>query len=123
MFAGLARYWESIRPGQDFHVHAVAGEPRLSAIPRAEQEVQRHGGDILDFKMFSDLSLNLLVELNGAGVGALIESLTAQGWHVEVEPTPDVLAARAANRLQGTFEVTFPEGHGDLVIRAPAVPG
>jgi hypothetical protein len=42
---------------------------------------------------------------------------------VGVDPERDALAARAGDRLEGTFQVTFPEGDGELVIPVPAVPG
>jgi hypothetical protein len=122
-FAKLTTYWRSIARGRDFSVHAVARERRDLAIPRSEDAVQRQGGFVLDFKMFSNVSLNLLVELTGAGVLALVEALTGLGWTVEVQPDPAALAGRAAERLEGTFQVTFPEGDGELVIPTPAVPG
>jgi hypothetical protein len=119
----LGAFWKSVARGREFHVLAVAREPREAAIARAEGAVQRQRGDVLDCKLFSDLSLNLLVELSGAGVLALADELAALGWPVEVEPDRGALAARAADRLEGTFQVTFPEGHGELVIPVPAVPG
>ena len=59
-------------------------------------------GDILDFKMFSNLSLNLLVEL---------------------EAPREALLARAGERLEGTLLLDFPDGDGELVIPLPRVPG
>ena len=119
----LGAYWKSIARGKDFHVQAVARERRELAITWAEETVQRQRGDVLDFKMFSNLSLNMIIEMTGSGVLALVDSLTALGWHVEVEPDRAALAGRAADRLEGTFQVTFPEGDGELAIRLPAVPG
>ena len=66
---------------------------------------------------------SLLVELPGAEVGALADALAARGWHVELEPGPGALAARADGRVEGTFQVTFPEGDGELAVPTPAVPG
>jgi hypothetical protein len=119
----LGAYWKSVARGRDFSVQAVARERRESAMTRAEEEVQRQRGYILDFKMFSNLSLNMIVELSGSGVLALVDSLAALGWPVEVDPDRDVLAGRAADLLEGTFQVTFPEGDGELIIPVPAVPG
>jgi hypothetical protein len=42
---------------------------------------------------------------------------------VEVDPAPEVLAGRAGEPLQGTVQLTFPEGDGRLEIPTPAVPG
>jgi hypothetical protein len=119
----LGAYWRSRLGGRDFRVQAVAREPRAAAIPAAEEEVRRRRGDVLDSRMFGNLSLNLLVEMPGGEVGPLADALAARGWHVEVEPGREALAARAADRLEGTFQVTFPEGDGELAIPTPAVPG
>jgi hypothetical protein len=119
----LGAYWKSVARGRAFRLEAVARERRELAIARAQEAVRRQGGDILDFKMFSNLSLNLVVEMTGAGVAALVESLREAGWQVGVDPERDALAARAGDRLEGTFQVTFPEGDGELVIPIPAVPG
>jgi len=119
----LGAYWKSVARGKDFRVQAVARERRELAIARAEEAVRAQRGDVLDFKMFSNLSLNMIVELSGGGVLALFDSLAALGWHVEVDPDRDALAGRAAERLEGTVQVSFPEGDGELTIRTPAVPG
>ncbi len=119
----LGPYWKAIARGHHFRLQAVAREPRTAAISRLEEAVQRHGGFILDFKAFSDLSLNLLVESSGSGLVALVDSLVALGWPVEVEPGREALGARAAERLEGTVQLTFPEGGGALAHPQPAVPG
>ena len=121
--ADLGPYWKAIARGHHFRLQAVAREPRLAAISRVEEAVQRNGGFILDFKAFSDLSLNLLVESSGSGVVALVDSLVALGWPVEIEPGREALGARAAERLEGTVQLTFPEGVGALAHPQPAVPG
>jgi len=120
----LTEYWRSVARGRQFSVRAVAREPRDRAIPRAEAAVQAQGGFVLDCKLFSDVSLNLIVELSGPGVVALVDGLGALGWPVEVAPAREALAGRAGGGLlEGTFQVTFPEGKGELVIPTPAVPG
>jgi len=119
----LGPYWKTVARGRHFRLRAVAREPRPAAISRLEEAVQRHGGYILDFKAFSDLSLNLLVESSGSAVVALADSLVALGWPVEVEPDRVTLAASAAEQLEGTVQLTFPEGDGSLAHPQPAVPG
>jgi hypothetical protein len=44
----------------------VAREPREAATARVQGAVQARRGDVLDFKMFSNLALDLLVELEAA---------------------------------------------------------
>jgi len=119
----LGAYWKSIARGRDFHVQAVARGRREEAIALVEETVRRRRGDLLDFKMFSNLSLNLLVELDGAAVPDLVDDLVALAWPVEVEPGREALSARGSDRLEGTVQVTFPEGDGALVIPLPKVPG
>lgn len=119
----LGAYWKSIARGKDFHVQLVVHEGRHPAIEHAREAVLRERGDILDFKMFSNLSLAMIIELDGARLLALLESLVALGWHVEVEPGREVLARRATEQLEGTVQLTFPEGDGELELPLPAVPG
>jgi hypothetical protein len=110
-------------PARHFRLQAVAREPRVAAISRVEEAVRRHGGFILDFKAFSDLSLNLLVESSGSGVLGIADSLLALGWPVDVEPGREALDACASGRLEGSVQLTFPEGDGTLAHPQPAVPG
>lgn len=119
----LPDYWKRVARGREFHVQAIAREAREAAISRTESLVQRHGGDVLDFKMFSNLSINLIVELTGAGVVAVVDGLQSLGWNVDLEPTRELLLGRAADRLEGTLQLTFPEGDGALKVVTPAVPG
>jgi hypothetical protein len=119
----LGPYWKAAARGRNFRLQVVAREPRVAAISRVEEALQRHGGYILDFKAFSDLSLNLLVESSGSGVVALVDALAAVGWPVEIEPRRDALGARADERLEGTVQLTFPDGSGALAHPQPAVPG
>ena len=119
----LPDYWKRVARGREFHVQAIAREARELAISRTEALVQRHGGDVLDFKMFSNLSINLIVEVTGAGILAVVDALQALGWAVELEPARELLLARGADRLEGTLQLTFPEGDGALKITTPAVPG
>ncbi len=80
-------------------------------------------GDILDFKAFSNLSLNLLVELEAAAVVGIVDELQGLGWPVDLEPPREALLGRAGERLEGTLLLDFPDGDGELVIPLPRVPG
>jgi len=119
----LGQYWKRVARGRDFRIQAVAGGGRDQAIGLARDAISASRGDILDFKMFSNLSLCLIVEVAGERVPALAGALAALGWGVEVDPAPEVLAGRAGEPLQGTVQLTFPEGDGRLEIPTPAVPG
>ena len=120
---GLPERWQKLYRGSGFKLRAVARESREAATARAEGAVQARRGDILDFKMFSNLALNLLVELEAAAVVGLADEFEGLGWAVELEPPRQALLARAGERLEGTVLLDFPEGDGELVIPLPKVPG
>jgi len=120
---GLPELWRTLYRGRDFKLSAVAREPRADATARAEAAVQARRGDILDFKMFSNLALNLLVELEAAAVVGLADELQGLGWPVYLQPPREALLAPAGQLLEGTVLLDFPEGDGELVIPLPKVPG
>lgn len=120
---GLPELWRTLCRGRGFVLRTVPREPRLAATSRAEAAVQARRGDILDFKMFSNLATNLLVELEATEVVGLADELQGLGWPVELEPQRQALLARAGERLEGTVLLDFPEGDGELVIPLPRVPG
>jgi hypothetical protein len=119
----LSDYWKSIARGRHFHLRAVAGEPRTEAIAQAESAVQRRHGDILDCKLFSNLVLNLIIEMEASAVVEMAAALERRGWSVDLEPAREAIAARGHERLEGTFAIRFPEGDGGLAIPQPVVPG
>jgi hypothetical protein len=120
---GLPELWRTLHRGGGFRLRVVARETRTAATARVEGAVQARRGDILDFKMFSNLSLNLLVELEATAVVGLTDELEGLGWPVELEPPREALVARAGERLEGTLLLDFPDGDGELVIPLPRVPG
>jgi hypothetical protein len=123
MSGDLGAYWKKIERARDFHVRAVVNEPRIQAIDHGKDAVHRSRGDILDFKLFSNLALSMVIELSGSQLLALLDSIAARGWKVEVDPDREAIARRAADPLEGTFQMTFPEGDGELKIPVPYVPG
>jgi hypothetical protein len=120
---GLPELWKTRYRGRGFKLRAVAREPRVAATARAQGAVQARRGDILDFKSFSNLALNLLVELEAAEVVGLADELEGLGWPVDLEPPREALLALAGERLEGTVLLDFPDGDGELVIPLPKVPG
>ena len=119
----LGAYWKKIERAGDFHVRVVVHEPRDTAIEHGKDAVHQSHGDILDVKMFSNLSLSMIIELSGRQLLSLLDSLQARGWGVEVEPGREAVAQRADDALEGTLQLTFPEGDGELRIPTPWVPG
>jgi hypothetical protein len=123
MSGDLGAYWKKIERARDFHVRVVVREPRDTAIEHGKDSVHQSHGDILDFKMFGNLALSMIIELTGRQLLVLLDSLLARGWSVEVEPGREAVAQRADDALEGTLQLTFPEGDGELRIPTPWVPG
>jgi hypothetical protein len=123
MSGDLGAYWKRVARARDFRIRVVVHERRDQAIDRGKDAISRSHGGILDFKMFSNLSLSMIIEVNGSRVLSLLDSLVALGWHVDVEPDREALGRLATDLLEGTLQMTFPEGDGELEIPVPAVPG
>jgi hypothetical protein len=102
---------------------AVAREGRLEATSRVEGALLARRGDILDFKTFSNVSLNLLVEVDAAALVGIADELRGLDWPVDLDPPREALLARAGERIEGTLLLDFPDGDGELVIPLPRVPG
>jgi hypothetical protein len=123
MSGDLGEHWKKTARARDFRIRVVVHEGRDQAIDHGKDAVLRNQGAILDFKMFSNLSLAMIIELSGSRLLSLLDSLVELGWNVDVEPDREAIARRATDLLEGTLQMTFPEGDGELEIPVPAVPG
>jgi hypothetical protein len=123
MSADLAAYWKKVARAQDFHVRVAARAGLARAVNAGKDAIVRNRGDVLDFRRFGDLALSIIVEMDGSGVLSLLDELEALGWDVDVNPDRETLAGLAGDLLEGTFQLTFPEGGGELRLPTPAVPG
>lgn len=121
MSADLGDYWKQVARARGFRLSVIAPGQRNEVIERCKQEVMAHGGDILDFKQFSNLSLNLIVEVSGKGALAIVDGLAGLGWQVKADPAREALDTSEV--LEGTLEITFPGGDGSLKDVVPKVPG
>jgi hypothetical protein len=120
---GLPDLWRTVHRGRGFRLRAVAREGRLEATSRVEGALLARRGDILDFKTFSNVSLNLLVEVDAAALVGIADELRGLDWPVDLDPPREALLARAGERIEGTLLLDFPDGDGELVIPLPRVPG
>ena len=96
----------------------VTNEVRHPFIDRIQCVISKYG-DIIDFKMFSDLSLAIKLEVPGSKVcglyGELSENLSMEAF-TPLNHGPDV-------EWTVFLSVGFGKGIGDLKIVVPAVPG
>ncbi len=123
MSGDLGEHWKRVARGRDFRLQVVTRGDRERAIDLAKEAIAAHRGDVLDFRMFSNLSLCLIVEMTGDGVSALAKDLESLGWIVEADPDRSALGRRGGELLEGTVQLTFSAGDGELEIPTPSVPG
>lgn len=93
-------------------------KPRNQAIYEINQIVNQYGA-LLDFKMFSDVSMSLVIEIEARNLAVLKHAL--QEW-VQIDED----APFESNGKQTCFilaHLTFTKGTGNLKIEVPAVPG
>jgi hypothetical protein len=76
-------------------------------------------GDIVDFKLFSDVSISITMEVSAQNAGALLEALQDCIQIVEVTPLP----AASAREITIYLNLTFSVATGNLKIEVPQVPG
>ncbi len=104
----LGTYWKKAAHAQAFHVRAVVAQDRDGALLLGKDAIACSGGEILDFRTFGTVALSMIVEVEGGRVLALVDSLVALGWDVDLDPDCDALAERASDRIVGTFHLIFP---------------
>jgi hypothetical protein len=76
-------------------------------------------GDIVDFKLFSDLAITITIEIRECNINLLYQALEA---HLYLDPVNLFLSH--SSREQTLFlNISFSSGRGDLQVEVPAVPG
>lgn len=101
-----------------FYLVGYCGLDRIPGISTIEQVID-HYGYIIDFKMFSDISISFYIEIKENKIDEMIKHLKEviiidefKELHSESE-TEDVIL----------LNVTFTKGTGNMKIEVPAVPG
>jgi hypothetical protein len=100
-----------------FYWSAISDEERIKAISEITEIINRHA-NISDFKKFSDISLNLIIEAEERKLNGLLNSLK------------NILSVKIdhADFTDSTTEcivllnITFTKGTGDLEIEVPNIP-
>lgn len=103
---------------KDLYWKAYCRGERIEAVSGMEKIVNNYGY-ITDYKMFSDFSISLRIELKESDIDPLYEALKSL---LTMDPADPVSSGSTCERTV-FLSVTFLKGHGDLSIENPAVPG
>lgn len=93
---------------------------RIEGLQEAEEIIDALGF-ITDFKQFSDLAISLVIDIETCKVNTLYHALSEK---FTLDPFEDLkVKADDKRSTQIFFNISFTEGHGDLKIEVPSVPG
>ncbi|HVF91902.1 MAG TPA: hypothetical protein VNH22_17685 [Blastocatellia bacterium] len=106
---------------------------RQESISRAKEAIQASGGWILDFKLFSNVSISVSFEAPLRGIEKLFSMLIAADIHLDRE-SEELLASymrdreqlserRLSTEVPGVLQLIFIHNEPDLRIEVPAIPG
>ena len=98
------------------YLTAICNANRTEAISYIEERIQKHG-TLLDFNLFSDLSLALVMEIPGEQISVLIQELKTM---LQFDKNPEI---SQNNLYQLYLNITFTQGKGELRHSIPEVPG
>jgi len=101
-----------------FFFNGYCSKPRHAGIYEIENIVGRHGF-ILNFKRFSDLSMNMVIEIQKSKIDSLYRELCSfmnmdNFKYLRSESEAEVLVF---------LNIVFREGSGTMEIEVPEVPG
>ena len=98
----------------------ICMQHRIEGMQEAEEIIDALGF-ITDFKQFSDLAIGLVIDIEACKVNKLYHALSGK---FILDPFEDFkVKADDKRSTQIFFNISFTEGHGDLKIEVPSVPG
>ncbi|MBA2745835.1 MAG: hypothetical protein H0U44_06390 [Flavisolibacter sp.] len=97
---------------------AYTQNERHSTIEKIKNVIKNHG-DIIDFKLFSDVSINMTIEIEESKIDSLYDALR------ELIAIDKFEYLKSISKLERTIylNITFAKGTGNLSIEAPNFPG
>ena len=104
----------------------VTGESRNAAIQLFETLCHNSGVFIVDFHVFSNVSLSVQFEAEVASLINFTAALTQSSFHITADSQASLAllpASHPQSRAVGTLQVTFASEDGNLRIAVPNVPG
>jgi hypothetical protein len=115
-----------VQPAAPLALSFVTHTRRDCAIHQLEEICHAGSVFILDFNMFSNLSLTRQFEADAAALQSTIDELLRHGFTIQVECQAAIASLRdlaSDAKTIGTLQVTFANEDGSLRIPVPAVPG
>jgi len=97
---------------------AYSNEERHSVINKIQSIISKYG-DVVDFKLFSDISLSIKIEIEELNINKLYDELSHNIGMDKFEYLNSIAKKERAVYLN----VTFNKGTGNLKIEVPSVPG
>ncbi|MFO7658300.1 MAG: hypothetical protein R6W78_14670 [Bacteroidales bacterium] len=101
-----------------FYLTGYCKNDRITGISNIEEIITKHGF-IVDFKMFSDISISIIIEIEDSKVDLLFNDLK------KYMKMNDIETLNTDSKMECTIllNVTFSKGTGNLRIKTPEVPG
>jgi len=106
-----------------FSLEVYAYGERNYVIEECRTSLASNGGDLLDFKMFSDMLINFVIEISGKNLLKLNSKLQSFNWKTYLKIDEKILSNDSNSMIQGTMSVTLSSGTGDRKDIIPAIPG
>ena len=91
---------------------------RNVGIYEVERVINQYGF-IVDFKMFSDMEINLKIDIEERNIDNLYHALSA---YLSLNELKDISSSARTGRIV-LLNITFTQATGNLKIEVPAVPG
>lgn len=95
-----------------------SNDERHSSMSAIKSIVTRYG-NIVDFKLFSDISLTMVIEIEEFKIDKLYEELVN---NIGIDKF-EFLNSSSRKERTVYLNITFSKGSGNLIIEIPAVPG
>ena len=83
------------------------------------QNIVTKYGDVVDFKLFSDISITLVIEAKELNIDKMYNDLSNS---ISIDPF-NLLNSKSQKERTIFLNITFAKGTGDLRIEVPSVPG
>ncbi len=96
----------------------ICNKNRIEGISSIEEVISEYGF-LLDIKLFSDLSISMIIEIEERNIYSLYQNLSEM---IDMSDFVDFASSSTRERVI-LFNVTFVKGSGDLRVEVPASPG